>query len=58
MANTGRMTRMALSTPVIKVAALATGTSRAAQRLKRDQKRVERQSRRSSSSQVVVRKSR
>ena len=56
MANTGRMTRMALSTPVIKVAALATGTSRAAQRLKRDRRKLERQNRRGSSGQEVVRK--
>lgn len=56
MANTGRMTRMALSTPVIKVAALATGTSRAAQRLKRDQRKLERQHRRESSGHEIVRK--
>ncbi|MDA2966722.1 MAG: hypothetical protein O3B91_04260 [Actinomycetota bacterium] len=56
MANTRRMTRMALSTPVIKVAALATGTSRAAHRLRRDQRKIERQNRRGPSGQEVVRK--
>lgn len=35
LAGTGRMTRAALSAPVIKTAALATGTSRAVRRLRR-----------------------
>lgn len=35
VANTSRVTRAALSTPVIKTAALATGTSRAVRRLRR-----------------------
>ncbi len=34
MAGTGRVTRAALSTPVIKTAAFATGTSRAVRRLR------------------------
>lgn len=34
MEGTSRVTRVALSTPMIKIAALATGTSRAAQRLR------------------------
>ena len=34
MEGTSRVTRVALSTPVIKIAALATGTSRAANRLR------------------------
>jgi len=34
MEGTSRMTRVAFSTPVIKIAALATGTSRAASRLR------------------------
>lgn len=34
MEGTSRITRVALSTPVIKIAALATGTSRAAHRLR------------------------
>jgi hypothetical protein len=34
VAGTGRVTRAALSTPVIKTAALATGTSRAVRRLR------------------------
>ena len=35
MSGTGRVARAALSTPVIKTAALATGTSRAVRRLRR-----------------------
>jgi len=35
MSGTGRLARAALSTPVIKTAALATGTSRAVRRLRR-----------------------
>jgi hypothetical protein len=35
VANTSRVTRAALSAPVIKTAALATGTSRAVRRLRR-----------------------
>jgi hypothetical protein len=35
MAGSGRVARTALSTPVIKTAALATGTSRAVRRLRR-----------------------
>ncbi|MFM7872504.1 MAG: hypothetical protein ACKPBG_12595, partial [Actinomycetota bacterium] len=34
MEGTGRVTRVALSAPVIKIAALASGTSRAAQRMR------------------------
>lgn len=41
VAGSGRVARTALSTPVIKVAALATGTSRAARRLTRRQRRRE-----------------
>ncbi|MFZ9383122.1 MAG: hypothetical protein ACO27U_00455 [Ilumatobacteraceae bacterium] len=41
VAGSGRVARTALSTPVIKVAALATGTSRAARRLTRRQRRHE-----------------
>lgn len=40
VAGSGRVARTALSTPVIKVAALATGTSRAARRLTRRERRA------------------
>ena len=38
MSGTGRVARAALSTPVIKTAALATGTSRAVKRLRRKER--------------------
>ncbi|MFZ9426303.1 MAG: hypothetical protein ACO29A_02790 [Ilumatobacteraceae bacterium] len=40
VASTGRVARLALSTPVIKATALATGTKRAARRLRRRQARA------------------
>jgi hypothetical protein len=40
VAGTGRITRAALSAPVIKTAALATGTSRAMKRLRRKETRA------------------
>lgn len=42
VAGSGRVARTALSTPVIKVAAIATGTSRAARRLSRRERRARR----------------
>ena len=42
VSGSGRVARTALSTPVIKVAAIASGTSRAAKRLTRRQRRNER----------------
>lgn len=45
MSNTARATRIALSAPVIKITALATGTSRAAKQLGREQKRIDRRAR-------------
>lgn len=42
VAGSGRVARTALSTPVIKVAAIATGTSRAARRLSRRERRSRR----------------
>lgn len=51
VAGTGRVARTALSTPVIKVAAIASGTSRAAKRLSRRERRADR--RRQSGSNVV-----
>jgi hypothetical protein len=44
VAESGRVARTALSTPVIKVAAIATGTSRAARRLSRRERRARRAS--------------
>ncbi len=42
VSGTGRVTRTALSTPVIKTAAIATGTSRAVRRLSRRERRARR----------------
>lgn len=42
VSGTGRLTRTALSTPVIKTAAIATGTSRAVRRLSRRERRARR----------------
>jgi len=39
LSGSGRVARVALSTPVIKTAALATGTSRAVRRLRRKERR-------------------
>jgi len=39
ISGSGRVARVALSTPVIKTAALATGTSRAVRRLRRKERR-------------------
>ena len=44
VSGTGRLTRTALSTPVIKTAAIATGTSRAVRRLSRRERRARRES--------------
>ncbi len=44
VSGTGRLTRTALSTPVIKTAAIATGTSRAMRRLSRRERRARRES--------------
>jgi hypothetical protein len=44
MAGTGRVARAALSTPVIKTAAIATGTTRAVRRLRGGKGRQERRS--------------
>ena len=41
LSGSGRVARVALSTPVIKTAALATGTSRAVRRLRRKERRSE-----------------
>lgn len=46
MEGTSRMTRVAFSTPVIKIAALATGTSRAASRLRHQEPTETRRQRR------------
>lgn len=43
VSGTGRLTRTALSTPVIKTAAIATGTSRAVRRLSRRERRARRE---------------
>lgn len=43
VSGTGRLTRSALSKPVIKTAALATGTSRAVRRLSRRERRARRE---------------
>jgi hypothetical protein len=50
MAGSSRVARTALSAPVIKVAAIATGTSRAARRLTRRERRARRAVARSQSS--------
>lgn len=47
VAGTGRVARAALSAPVIKTAAIATGTSRAVRRLRRRDAPSERKARRS-----------
>ena len=43
VSGTGRLTRTALSKPVIKTAAIATGTSRAVRRLSRRERRARRE---------------
>ncbi len=43
VSGTGRVTRTALSAPVIKTAAIATGTSRAVRRLSRRERRARRE---------------
>jgi protein involved in polysaccharide export with SLBB domain len=55
VSGSGRVARTALSTPVIKVAAIASGTSRAAKRLSRRRRRDERRDagRRRAASNVV-----
>jgi hypothetical protein len=54
MAGSSRVARTALSAPVIKVAAIATGTSRAARRLTRRERRARRAAARSQSSTASV----